>query len=247
MSALDFCNAATSRRFDTTHWSVVTLAGKTQSPESRLALEKLCHSYWPPLYAFIRRQGFPDIEAEDLTQEFFASLLRRNEFEGVDPRKGKFRTFLLSALTHFLSNQRDRARAAKRGGGQPLLSLDELREEQKRYLEPAHDLSPDKLFDQRWAMTVLEQALGQLRREMDGEGKSAVFHELKAFLTDDADPGDYQAVATKLGATNQSVAVMVHRLRKRYRELVRAEVAHTVCNPIEVEDELRHLASALGQ
>lgn len=248
MNTMDFCSASPpSRRFDTTHWSVVTLAGKNHSPQCRAALEKLCHTYWPPLYAFIRRQGHSDEDAQDLTQEFFARLLERNEFESVDQRKGKFRTFLLAALTHFLSNQRDRERAAKRGGGQKLLSLDELNEEQKRHLEPASELSPDKLFDVRWAMTVLEQALAQLRREMEAEGKEVHFAELKTFLTDEAEAGDYQTVAAKLGATSQSVAVMVHRLRRRYRELVRVEVAHTVCSPMDVEDELRHLAAALGQ
>ena len=248
MSSQDFsgATAATGRRFDTTHWSVITLAGDARSPQSAAALEKLCRTYWPPLYAFIRRQGHTEEDAQDLTQEFFARLLERNEFESVDPRKGKFRTFLLAALTHFLSNQRDRDRAAKRGGGQKIISLDEIKSEQLRHLEPASDLSPDKLFDARWAMTVLEQALTELRCELSANGKSAHFDELKGFLT--ADPGnrDYSVAATRLGATPQSVAVTVYRLRQRYRELVRAEVAHTVCSPLEVDEEMRHLLEALS-
>jgi RNA polymerase sigma factor (sigma-70 family) len=234
------------RRFDTTHWSVVTLAGKTQSPHSAAALEKLCRAYWPPLYAFIRRKGHAAEEAEDLTQEFFVRLLQHNEFEVLDPRKGKFRTFLLAALTNFLSNQRDRERAAKRGGGQKIFSLEELQAEQLRHLEPASDLSPDKLFDARWATTVLEQALIQLRQELTDEGRAGQFEALKAFLTEDPGEGDYATVAAKLGATTQAVAVMVYRLRQRYRELVRTEVAHTVNNPLEVEEEMRHLLAALS-
>ena|SRR5579859_3332494 len=239
--------AMSPRRFDTTHWSVVTLAGDTRSPQSADALEKLCRVYWPPLYAFIRRQGHTEEDAQDLTQEFFARFLERNQFEAVDPRKGKFRTFLLAALTHFLSNQRDRERAAKRGGGQKLISLDEIKSEQMRHLEPASDLSPDKLFDARWAMTVLEHALAELRRELDADGKAAHFEELKNFLTADPGGGDYSAAAVKLGVASQTVAVMVFRLRQRYRELVRAEVAHTVCSPLDVDEEMRHLLEALGR
>jgi RNA polymerase sigma factor (sigma-70 family) len=235
-----------SFRFETTHWSVVTLAGKNKSQQSHAALEALCCAYWPPLYAFIRRQGFSDVDAEDLTQEFFARLLERNDFEVVDSRKGKFRTFLLAALTHFLSNQRDRDRAAKRGGGQRLLSIEEIRAEQQHSLEPAHDLTPDKLFDMRWAMKVLENALSSLRREMAEDGKSAHFELLKAYLTDEPAEGDYGQIAEKLCASRQAVAVMVFRLRQRYRELVRAEVAHTVLSPLDVDEEMRYLLGVLS-
>jgi len=217
-----------------------------ESAECVAALEQLCRTYWPPLYAFIWRQGYSPDDAQDLTQEFFARLLERNEFEALSPHKGKFRTFLLTALTHFLSNQRDRARAAKRGGGQQFLSLDEIRTEQLRHLEPADHVTPDKLFDARWAVAVLEQALAALREEMAGEGKSRHFEELKAFLTEDPEGGAYAGVAERLGTRSQSVAVMVHRLRRRYRELVRAEVANTVTGPMELEQEMRHLFAALA-
>jgi RNA polymerase sigma factor (sigma-70 family) len=246
MNSPDFIDSHSARKFNTTHWSVVTLAGKVQSPQSALAIEKLCRTYWPPLYAFIRRKGYSDADAEDLTQEFFARLLARNEFEVVDPSKGKFRNFLLAALTHFLSNQRDRERAAKRGGGQQIISLDEMKAEQSRHLEPAMNVTPDKLFDLRWATTVLEQALTHLREEMTEEGRTEQFERLKTFLTEDPGEGDYAAIAAESGGKAQTVAVTVYRLRQRYRELVRAEVAHTVCNPLEVDEEMRHLLEALS-
>lgn len=245
MSAADFFGQATSQRFNTTHWSVVTLAGKTQSPQNAVALEKLCRTYWPPLYAFIRRKGYGEEDVRDLTQEFFARLLERNEFRVVEASKGKFRTFLLCALSHFLSNQRDREQAAKRGGGGQIASLEEITTERLRQLEPASDLTPDKLFDQRWAMTVLDEALNALRQEMADEGRSAQFEGLKAYLIDDPGEGDYGTTAVKLGAKTKSVAVMVFRLRQRYRELVRAEVAHTLCNPLDVDEEMGQLL-ALG-
>jgi RNA polymerase sigma-70 factor (ECF subfamily) len=222
------------------------LAGQTQSPQSSDALEKLCRAYWQPLYFFIRRQGHSPEDAQDLTQQFFARLLERNDFLTVDPRKGKFRTFLLTSLCHFLSNERDRSQAAKRGGGRKLISLDELASGESYQPEPASLLSPDKLFDQRWATVVLEQALQRLRAEMAQDGKSNQFDLLKAYLTDEPGPGDYAGVAQRLGATNQAVAVAVHRLRHRYRELVRAEVAQTVTSPQQLEEELRHLAEALN-
>ena len=236
--------AAPARPFDTTHWSVVLLAGQAQTPQSAEALEKLCRTYWSPLCAFIRRRGYGLEDAQDLTQKFFASLLERNDLETVDPIKGKFRTFLLAALTHFLANEREHAHAAKRGGGHSPLSLDALPAE-PRATEPSITASPDKLFDLRWASTVLEQALHTLESEMAAGGKPRQFERLKAFLTEDPRDGDYAAAALDLGLTNQNVAVVVHRLRQRYRELVRAEVAQTVANPLDVEDEMRHLYQAL--
>lgn len=236
-----------STRFDTTHWSVVLMAGQSASPQSRAALEKLCRTYWHPLYAFVRRKGYPEADAQDLTQQFFARLLARNDFENVSPKKGKFRTFLLTALSHFLSNEYDRSRAAKRGGGQVLLSLDELKSAQSTGIEPADNLSPDKLFDLRWAMTVLEHALLKLRQEMSECGKGAQFDALKQYLTDEAGPGDYAAVAAALNTNTQAIAVAVHRLRQRYCELVRLEVAETVSSPLELEEEMRHLYAVLNQ
>jgi DNA-directed RNA polymerase specialized sigma24 family protein len=237
--------SAASSSFNTTHWSVVLQAGKGASPQCSAALEKLCRTYWYPLYVFIRRKGYSEEDAQDLTQQFFASLLRRNDFEAVDPRKGRFRTFLLAALTHFLSNERDRAQAAKRGGGQKILSLDELNPEQRYRFESVSTLSPDKLYDLRWATTVLEEALAQLGKEFVDAGKQGQFEQFKHCLTDAPDEGAYAAMAAALGMTSQSVAVAVHRLRRRYRELVRAEVAHTVSSPMELEEEMRHLLSVL--
>ena len=230
--------------FATTHWSVVLQTGDGQSPQSMAALEKLCRTYWYPLFAFIRRKGHSEEDAKDLTQQFFARLLERREFRTVDARKGKFRTFLLAALTHFLSNERDRTMAAKRGGGRTILSLDEMNAEQLSF-EPASEVSPDKLFDRRWAMTLLAEAVAKLRAEMDISDKLGVFEELKSFLTNDAPDGEYAKVAERLGCPSQSIALRVFRMRQRYRELVRAEVAHTVSSPTEVEEEMRHLMAAL--
>ncbi len=238
--------AARNPVFATTHWSVVLQAGESHSPQGSAALEKLCRTYWYPLYAFVRRKGRTEEDAKDLTQQFFARLLERKDFQTVDARKGKFRTFLLTSLTHFLSNERDHAQAAKRGGGRTNIPLDGITAEELHRLEPASDLSPDKLFDQRWAMTLLGEAVSQLREEMVAAGKGAQFEQLKSFLTDEAGDGEYAAVAQRLGSTSQSVAVMVHRMRQRYGELVRAEVAHTVSSPTEVEEEMRHLYAALN-
>jgi len=232
--------------FATTHWSVVLQAGESQSSQGTAALEELCRTYWYPLYAFIRRQGRTEEDAKDLTQQFFARLLERKDFQNVEARKGKFRTFLLAALSHFLSNERDYAQAAKRGGGKTIISLDEMTPDQLRRFEPASNLSPDKLFDQRWAMTLLEHAVARLREENSAAGKARPFELLKTFLTNEPGENEYANVAERLGSTTQSVAVAVHRLRQRYRELVRAEVAHTVSSPLEVDEEMRHLYAALN-
>lgn len=232
--------------FATTHWSVVLQAGEERTAQGQAALETLCRTYWFPLFAFLRRKGHTEADAKDLTQQFFALLLERRDFQTVDARKGKFRTFLLTSLTHFLSNERDRAQAAKRGGGKIIISLDALPPEQFQRYEPATDLAPDKLFDQRWAMALLETAVARLQAEMATAGKADVFEQLKVFLTTEPREGEYAAAATRLGCASASVAVMVHRLRQRYRELVRAEVANTVSSPLEVEEEMRHLSAALN-
>ena len=248
MTSAELFNPALSGgQFSTTHWSVVLLAGRDQSAQGAEALEKLCRLYWPPLYSFIRRQGHTPEDAQDLTQKFFAALLERNDFGSVDPRKGKFRTFLLSALSHFLANERDWARAAKRGGDRQIISLEALESEHRHLAEPAANVSPDKLFDLRWATTVLEKALRDLQAEMTTAGKGGQFERLKLFLTNEPAEGDYARVGEALRSTPQAVAVSVHRLRQRYRELVRAEVAQTVANPLEVDEEMRHLYQALTE
>src|SRR5438046_1553416 len=190
---------ATPSQFNTTHWSVVLLAGKAQSPLSSAALEKLCRTYWHPLYAFARRKGCAEEDAKDLTQQFFARLLERNDFASVDPHKGKFRTFLLTSFTHFLCNENDRARAAKRGGGQTMFSLDAMRSDQLEDFAAHAELAPDRVFDLRWAMTVMEQALARLRNELAAAGKGEQFEHLKKFLTEDPGDGEYASVAQRLG------------------------------------------------
>jgi len=232
--------------FATTHWSVVLKAGGEPSSTAVAALEKLCRTYWFPLYAFIRRKGLGEEDAKDLTQQFFTRLLERNDFRAVDARRGKFRTFLLTALTNFLSNERDRAQAAKRGGGKIIFSLDAISPEQFQLIEPSSNLSPDKLFDQRWAVKLLEAAMARLQTEMIAANRSSQYDELKRFLTDEADEGDYAGVAARLGSTGQAIAVAVHRMRHRYRQLVRAEVASTVSSPAELEEEMRYLLAALN-
>jgi RNA polymerase sigma-70 factor (ECF subfamily) len=236
-----------ARQFNTTHWSVVLRAGQGLSSQGIEALENLCRTYWPPLYSFIRRQGYGPEDAQDLTQSFFTRLLERNDFRAVDPRKGKFRTFLLSSLTHFLSNERDWSRAAKRGGGRQIISLDALEPEQLFSAEPAVNLSPDKVFDLRWAMTVLEEALRTLAAEMASGGRTRQLELLRPYLTEEPLEGEYATVAGHLGMTSQAVAVSVHRLRQRYRELVRAAVAQTVASPLDLEEEMRHLYQALTE
>jgi RNA polymerase sigma factor (sigma-70 family) len=227
--------------FRTTHWSMVLRAGQGGSTDSAAALETLCRTYWYPLYVYVRRQGYSPEDAEDFTQEFFARLLRLNSLEVVAPHRGKFRTFLLVSLNHYLSDARDTARAAKRGSGQTGLSLDDESAEQRSRLEPAADASPEVLFDRRWVLALLEQALTRLRREYANAGKAAQFESLKDFLQNPTDDGDYDRVAGALGLNPGAVAVAVHRLRQRYRDLVRAEIAQTVSSPKEMQEELRHL------
>ncbi len=227
--------------FATTHWSVVARAGLDGCPEAEQALEALCRAYWYPIYVFVRRDGYSPPDAEDLTQEFFARLLRLKSLASVAPHKGKFRTFLLASLKHLLSDARDKARAAKRGHGQIVLSLDDQDAEQRYLLEPATDASPEVLFDRRWLLALIEQALTRLGNEYADAGKVAQFEGLKEFLQSPAEDGDYDRVAAVPGLNPGAVAVAVHRLRQRYRDLVRAEIAQTVSGPAEMAEELRHL------
>ena len=231
--------------FRTTHWSLVSLARDADSPQGTAALEKLCQTYWLPLYSYIRRQGYGPHDAQDLAQGFFARLLRMNSLASVGQQKGKFRTFLLASLNHFLSDERDHARAEKRGGGKNLISLDATSAEE-RYLEvPAPDLTPEKLFDRRWALTVMEQALGRLRKEYANAGNTALFERLSGFLSREAAPGEYDSVAQRLGMSPGALAVSVHRLRQRYRECVRFELSQTVTSCEDLELEMKCLFEAL--
>lgn len=234
-------------QFNTTHWSVVLLAGQEQSPQSAAALEKLCRAYWHPIYVFARRKGCAEEDAKDLTQHFFYNLLERGDFSGLDPRKGKFRTFMLTAFSHFLANEHDRTTAQKRGGGRITLSIDEFSAEELCLPTSAPEQSAAMLFDARWARSVIAQALDLLKGEMTSTGKSLQFDALKVFLTSEPAEGEYAAVARKLGAADSSVGVLVHRLRQRYRQLVREQVAQTVTSPAELEEEMRHLFEVLNR
>jgi len=223
------------------------LAGQEVSTESASALEKLCRAYWLPVCIFARRKGWGEEDAKDLTQQFFARLLERNDFSGLDPGKGKFRTFLLAAFTHFLANEHDRTSALKRGGGWKMISLEQLSSEDLSHLPSSLEASPGILYDLRWAQAILQTALQQLKAELFEAGKAGQFNELKPFLTTTVINGEYAAAAARLGLDVSSIPVLVHRLRQRYRELVRAEVAQTVSSPLELEEEMRHLFAVLSQ
>jgi RNA polymerase sigma factor (sigma-70 family) len=227
-------------RFQTTHWSVVLKAG--QGAEE--ALVKLCRNYWLPLYRFSRRRGHPVHEAQDLTQEFFAHLLANRGFATVAPCGGRFRSFLLVALKHFLTNEWHKQQALKRGGGQVLISWDELSAGERDAMEPVADALPEKTYDREWALTLLGRVMKQLERECIAAGKKELFHGLKDYLTDSGDL-TYRDVGLQLGLSEGAVKVSVHRLRRRFGELVREQVEKTVSNPGEIDDEIRELFTAL--
>jgi len=237
---------SSGRVFTTTHWSVVLAASLHESPQADEALAQLCRVYWQPLYAFIRRRGYEEQEAKDLTQEFFARLLRKNYLRAVDRKKGKFRSFLLAALEHFLANEWRDAHAQKRGGGATLISMDEESAEQQYLQIPSRGVSPEELFARQWAMTLLEQVLANLRREFAAAGKAALFEDLKIFLTGEKRPVSYGELAAKLQTTEPALKMAVSRMRQRYGELLRAEIANTVSSPEQVEEELRALFAALS-
>ena len=216
------------------------------STQAHTALAQLCRTYWYPLYAYVRRQGHSAHDAQDLTQGFFAHLLQRSFLENVGPLKGKFRSFLLAALNHFLSDEWDKARAEKRGGGQTFISLDDHDAEELYLLEPDSNMTAEKIFERRWALALLAQAFARLREEFVAAGKTGEFDHLKVFLSTPTNDGAYDAVAMKLEMAVDSVAVKVHRLRQRYGELIRAEIAHTVASPADIEEEMAHLFDAVG-
>jgi RNA polymerase sigma factor (sigma-70 family) len=236
---------AGAEQFATTHWSVVLVAGQPAAPRAAEALEKLCRTYWYPLYAFLRRQGRSPHDAQDLTQGFFARLLQKNFLENVGPQKGRFRSFLLAALNHFLADEWDKVRAEKRGGGQTFISIDDP--EELYLLESDAGASAEKIFEQRWALTLLAQAFARLSEEYAAASKTREFDHLKIFLSTLTGDGGYDAVAAELEMPIENVAVKVHRLRRRYGELIREEIAHTVASPADIEEEMRHLFDAVGQ
>lgn len=238
-------DARKAASFSTTHWSVVLEAGQGDIAKSTAALEKLCRQYWYPIYAFVRRRGSDRHEAEDLTQAFFAHLLDKETLKKVDRRKGKFRTFLLASLTNFLANEWDKRQTLKRGGEYQIMSLHEVAEEMYGR-EPAAERAPEKLFDRRWALLVTETVLAQLKSEYAAQNKSNVFVQLEPGLTGELDAGWYQARAAALNMNEGAVRVALHRLRRRFGELLRAEIGQTVTNPQEVDEEIRHLFASMS-
>jgi DNA-directed RNA polymerase specialized sigma24 family protein len=227
--------------FTTTHWSVVMEAGQIDSPCAKAALEKLCQRYWYPLYAFIRRRGHDPHEARDLTQSFFVHLLTNEALAGLDRNKGLFRSFLLTVLTHFLNDEWDRQKAAKRGGGKQIVSWDDLSAEEMYRYEPVDSSSPEKLFDRRWAFTLVRNALLQLRQEYAAGGKEALYEQLEPCLTGAISPGFHAGAAERLKMEAGAVRVALHRLRRRLGQLLRDEIAQTVRRPEDVGEEIRHL------
>jgi len=228
-------------KFVATPWTVVLAAVRGDSIQARGALEKLCSAYWYPLYAFVRREGHSPHDAEDLTQGFFACLIEKRYLDAVNPAKGKFRAFLLAALKHFISDERDRAQAQKRGGGHVFVSFDTQSAEAKYGLEAAHHETPERIFERNWAMALLERVMAALRDEYAADSKTKLFDELKTALTAESGSVPYAEIAVKLDSTEGAVKMAAHRLRHRYRQLLRAEIAHTVASADEIEAEIRHL------
>lgn len=237
---------ATSDWFTTTHWTVVLAAGQGGSPAAFQALERLCQTYWYPLYAYVRRQGYPPEDAQDLTQAFFERVLEKNYLAQVDRDRGRFRAFLLAALKHFLSDQRDHDRAAKRGGGKPLLPLDAQEGEERYLLEPPDPLTPEKLYERRWALTVLEQARVRLRNEFAAAGKSDLYEALTGLETGEDTKLTYAELGQRLGRSESALKSAALRLRRRYGELIREEIAHTVASASEIEEEVRYLLAVVA-
>jgi RNA polymerase sigma-70 factor (ECF subfamily) len=230
--------------FTTTHWSVV-LTAQGESPAAHEALEKLCRTYWRPLYAFVRRQGYGHEEAEDITQGFFAVLLERRDFDTLRAEKGRLRSYLLVSLKHFLTDERRRAMAVKRGRGRPLIPLEELRSGAESDVEPSDPLTAERIYERRWALTLLNHVFGQLRDEYRKADKAALFDWLKQLLPDEPGAPSRADIAVKMGMTENAVNQAFHRFRRRYQALLREEIAHTVAMPKDVEDEWRHLISVL--
>jgi len=235
-------------RFRTTHWSIVLacVSDDENSPQAQEALAKLFQTYWYPLYAYVRRRGYGEHDAEDLIQEFCARLQEKHALAKADPQRGKFRTFLLSSLQNFLANEKARAHAQKRGGGHEMIFLDAEDARSRYRLEPAHELTPEAIFEMRWAHAVLEETLAGLRADFVARGKARLFDGLASFLTFD-EPGDsYQQAATQLRLPLSAIKTTVHRLRQDYRTKLREEIGRTVSTPDEIENELRYLRKVLA-
>ena len=233
------------KHFATTRWSLVLDAGAEPTARGHDALATLCGLYWYPLYSYLRRRGHSAEDAQDLTQGFFARLLEKHSLHVVDPARGRFRSFLLASLDHYVSNERDRDRAQKRGSGAVPISLDVAMAEDRYVREPADPLTPEHIFNRNWALAVLERVLARLRTELDADGKVYLFESLKGYLTGDEPAGSYQQVGLAIGMTEGALKVAVHRLRRRYRALLYDEIAQTVATPEEIELELKYLIEAI--
>jgi RNA polymerase sigma factor (sigma-70 family) len=232
--------------FATTHWSLVLKAGRSDSTQAKYALEKLCQTYWFPLYAYVRRRGYSPEDAQDLTQGFFERLLEHRSISAADPERGRFRSFMLGALNHFLADERARAQAQKRGGGRQVVHLDVAAAEQRLDSELKDNVTPDKTFDRQWAAALLNAVLNSLAEEYARDGKKDFFEALKQTLAGARESQPYADLAQRLGMNEGAVRTAVHRLRKRYRELLRAEIGNTVGSETEVEEEIRHLFRISG-
>jgi RNA polymerase sigma factor (sigma-70 family) len=232
--------------FATTHWSVVLAAGHGSNPAAQAALESLCQSYWYPLYAYVRRSGREPEEAKDLTQDFFAHFLGRNRVSLADPARGRFRTFLLTAMQHFLANEWKKENRLKRGGDQGFLSLDAGAGEERFATEPPDAATPETIYERRWAAALLERVLRLLGEECAATGRAAQFEELKASLWGENRGATQAEIAARLGMSEGAFKTAAHRMRARYRELLRAEIAHTVASPAEIDEELRHLIAVMS-
>lgn len=233
--------------FATTHWSVVALAGQSGSTQAQGALENLCRSYWYPLYVHARRLGWREQDAKDLIQQFFARLLEHKYLERADPKRGRFRSFLLTSLKRFLTDEWEKLRTQKRGGGLPAISWDGCDPEERYAHEPVERMTPESIYEKRWAGILLESVLNQLQLEYEKAGRAAEFAQLKSFVWGDGNAGSYVEVAARLGMEPNALKVAVHRLRKRFRDQLRQEVARTVSSPAEVDEELVYLRSLLSR
>ncbi len=231
-------------QFATTRWTMVVAAGQEDAPDARQALEFLCQRYWPPLYCYLRRQGYDRSRAEDFVQGFFTHLLEKRGLQTVKPQKHRFRSFLLVSLKNFVADECRRARSARRGGGRCILSLEFEQAETRYTLEPADQLTADKLFDRAWALTVIGRAMETLKREYAQAGKGELFEQVKSHITTEPEAGVYRRTAEGLGMSEGAVRVAAHRLRRRLRELIRSEIAETVTTAEELEEEVRDLFAA---
>jgi RNA polymerase sigma-70 factor (ECF subfamily) len=232
--------------FRTTHWSVVLLAGSGDGAQASEALDCLCRAYWRPIYVLVRRRGYDASEAQDLVQGFFSGLIQRQGLERIEQSKGRFRSFLATAMTNYLINERKRERRLKRGGSYETFSFDAQPEEQRYQIEPTHELTPERLFEQRWAQTVLDRVVARLQADFAAAGHADRFECLKEFLLNDPADVSYVDAGARLGLSVSAVTSAIHRMRLRYRDSFREEIAQTVADPAEIDDEIRYLVGALS-